>query len=792
MSGLSRFVRIHESVAAALASSRPCVALESTIITHGLPPPLNLKTALACEDAIRKEGAVPATIALLDGVAHVGLDRAQLERLAEAATRAKKDKAAVIKASRRDLAPVLALGAGTIGGTTVSGTMVLAHHAGIPIFATGGIGGVHRGAETTMDISADLTELARTPVSVFCSGAKSILSLPQTLEYLETAGVTVASFHPQGRFPAFYAQDSGLTVTKVCDPLHAAEIIHASASLGLGNGIVFGVPIPDSHAPAGEEIQKAVEQAVRESVAQGIDKRGKEVTPWLLARVSQLTSKALDSNAVLVVNNARVAAQTAVRYHNLRASRGLHHSAAVQLSHEFGSFASPSPSTYDCASSSVLVIGCAAVDISAQTSLSQQLAATTYPGTVRLSAGGVARNVAEASARLLRASQRQQSVPRSELSSPLVQLVAPLAMDPFGTFLIKGAHDAGVRTDGFFIVPAASADQDGRKEEEAAPVRTAVCSLTLDRSGDLCHGVADFQITDLFDRPMAKAQGDHGGGGHRDRFYRHLRMALEEAVNCRQNGVERPHAVVACDANLGPEVLYQVLDFASQDPSQARQRRQPTLLYEPTSLPKCAAILEALQRLRRDGPHPTAAPAEPVIDIITPNALELLHLHAAAAKMGLIDASHDDVGGSPLRPDEGLEEILAAAQDLSALFGWIFLKRGKDGVLVIRRAAPLAPPSSAPGQKPQNNNSTPLRISRHPSPVQLQAEEIISTTGAGDTFAGALIAAVSLKGPPSTWDQDLLDDVVAWAQCAAALTVGTVDSVAHGLDDMPLQTPSRT
>ncbi|KAK0538575.1 hypothetical protein OC842_001268 [Tilletia horrida] len=758
MSGLSRFVRIHESVAAALASSRPCVALESTIITHGLPPPLNLKTALTCEDAIRKEGAVPATIALLDGVAHVGLDRAQLERLAEAATRAKKDKAAVIKASRRDLAPVLALGAGTIGGTTVSGTMVLAHHAGIPIFATGGIGGVHRGAETTMDISADLTELARTPVSVFCSGAKSILSLPQTLEYLETAGVTVASFHPQGRFPAFYAQDSGLTVTKVCDPLHAAEIIHASASLGLGNGIVFGVPIPDSHASAGEEIQKAVEQAVRESVAQGIDKRGKEVTPWLLAR-----SPRKPQYATIIYEPAAGSIIPQLYSYRMNLDR-----------------------------SSVLVIGCAAVDISAQTSLSQQLAATTYPGTVRLSAGGVARNVAEASARLLRASQRQQSVPRSELSSPLVQLVAPLAMDPFGTFLIEGAHDAGVRTDGFFIVPAASADQDGRKEEEAAPVRTAVCSLTLDRSGDLCHGVADFQITDLFDRPMAKAQGDHGGGGHRDRFYRHLRMALEEAVNCRQNGVERPHAVVACDANLGPEVLYQVLDFASQDPPQARQRRQPTLLYEPTSLPKCAAILEALQRLRRDGPHPTAASAEPVIDIITPNALELLHLHAAATKMGLIDASHDDVGGSPLRPDEGLEEILAAAQDLSALFGWIFLKRGKDGVLVIRRAAPLAPPSSAPGQKPQNNNSTPLRISRHPSPVQLQAEEIISTTGAGDTFAGALIAAVSLKGPPSTWDQDLLDDVVAWAQRAAVLTVGTVDSVAHGLDDLPLQTPSRT
>lgn len=326
MSGLSRFVRVHGKVSAVLAAGRACVALESTIITHGLPYPTNLHTALACEEAVRNAGAVPATVALLDGIAHVGLERGQLERLASVSAGQASHSSSnnvghpprAIKASRRDLATVLAAGQGTIGGTTVSGTMVLAHYAGIPIFATGGIGGVHRGAEKTMDISADLTELSRTPVAVFCSGTKSILSLPLTLEYLETAGVTVATFDQGGAWPAFYAKDSGLKATPVRDVDFAARIIHTSRELGLGNGIVFGVPIPESHAHAGDEIQRAVEQAVRESEEQGIDRRGKEVTPWLLARVGQLTSKALESNKALVINNARVAAETAVRYAELR------------------------------------------------------------------------------------------------------------------------------------------------------------------------------------------------------------------------------------------------------------------------------------------------------------------------------------------------------------------------------------------------------------------------------------------------------------------------------------------
>ncbi|KAE8226114.1 hypothetical protein CF319_g1255 [Tilletia indica] len=581
MQGLSRFVRVHESVIAAVASRRPCVALESTIITHGLKYPNNLETALACEDAIREQGAVPATIALLDGVAHIGLDRGQLERIAEAAGKKTSDDGGVvrskpIKAGRRDLATVLALGKGAIGGTTVSGTMALAHLAGIPIFATGGIGGVHRGAERTMDISADLTELSRTPVSVFCSGAKSILDLPLTLEYLETAGVTVASFHPRGRFPAFYSQDSGLDVTPVRDISHAAAIIHASASLGLKNGIVFGVPIPDSHAPAAEEIQRAVEQAVSESVEQGIDRRGKEVTPWLLARVGQLTDKALESNMALVVNNARVAAQTAARYCSMQDEQQ-DRTSSDSSSKSFLSSASQVSKPCLDAPVSILVVGCAAVDISARardTSISQSTA-TTHPGQISLSPGGVARNIAEAASRLSSASSLGSS-------TSIVKLIAPIADDAFGTFLLDEAERAGMRQDGFYIVkrPSAAADrQEEHSGDEQLVPRTAVCSLSLNSEGNLLHGIADFDATLNSDKTDPATSNELGRPQH---FAQHLRECLRSLVT---SGAQ---PIVAFDANLGPAVLRQLIETKQEHPSATPAS---VLLYEPTSLPKCGEAL---------------------------------------------------------------------------------------------------------------------------------------------------------------------------------------------------------
>lgn len=302
----SALLRIHPAIQAAAAAGQPVVALESTIITHGLPAPQNLRVALALEDAVRAEGAVPATTALLDGRAHVGLDAHELERLADTGMRA-------TKTSRRDVAAVLAAGRGSVGATTVSGTMVLAHAArGIYTFGTGGIGGVHRGGETSLDVSADLTELARTPIAVFSSGAKSILDIPRTLEYLETMGVAVHTFEPQGHFPAFYTAQSGYAVPTVSSAEHAARIIHASMSLGLKSGLLFGVPIPADHEPAGRAIQEAVEQAVREHHEQGINRMGKAATPWLLKRVGELSQgSSVQSNTALVMNNVATAARAA-------------------------------------------------------------------------------------------------------------------------------------------------------------------------------------------------------------------------------------------------------------------------------------------------------------------------------------------------------------------------------------------------------------------------------------------------------------------------------------------------
>jgi len=288
-------------IADALAKGRPVVALESTIIAHGMPYPRNLETARTVEAIIRDEGAVPATIAVLDGQIRIGLDEAALERLATAPD--------IAKLSRRDMA--VALAEGGDGATTVAATMLCAHLAGIRIFVTGGIGGVHRGAETSMDVSADLEELARTPVAVICAGAKAILDLPKTLEYLETRGVPVVG-HGTGEFPAFYCRSSGLNLDHCCDtPEQLAAIIDAQMSLPGAGGLVIANPIPDADALDRTEMDAAIARALTEAAAQEIG--GKDVTPFLLARIAEITGgRSLDANIALVKNNARLGARIAV------------------------------------------------------------------------------------------------------------------------------------------------------------------------------------------------------------------------------------------------------------------------------------------------------------------------------------------------------------------------------------------------------------------------------------------------------------------------------------------------
>ncbi len=298
---MNKYLDISPEVQQALAEGKPVVALESTIISHGMPYPKNVETALLVEKTIRDNGAVPATIAIIGGRLKAGLSPEEIEYLGKSGRK-------VAKVSRRDLAAIVARGAD--GATTVTTTMIIAHMAGIRVFATGGIGGVHRGAETTMDISADLEELANTPVMVVCAGAKSILDLGLTLEYLETKGVPVIGYGTD-ELPAFYTRRSGFGVDyRVDTPAQLAAMFKAQQELGMKGGMLVTNPIPEQYAMDKEVIDAAIDQAVRESREKGI--HGKETTPFLLARVVELTGgDSLESNIQLVLNNAVVASRTA-------------------------------------------------------------------------------------------------------------------------------------------------------------------------------------------------------------------------------------------------------------------------------------------------------------------------------------------------------------------------------------------------------------------------------------------------------------------------------------------------
>ncbi|MGQ7845921.1 pseudouridine-5'-phosphate glycosidase [Granulosicoccus sp. 3-233] len=292
---------ISPEVQTALSSNQGIVALESTIITHGMPYPQNRDTAMGVEQAVRDSGAIPATIAILDGQIMVGLDEEQLETLARSSN--------AMKLSRADLAMALARKA--MGSTTVAATMIIAHLAGIKVFATGGIGGVHQGAELSFDVSADLQELSRTPVSVICAGAKAILDIPKTLEVLETLGVPVLAYG-QDEVPAFWSRSSGLAAPLRADKVsEIVDFLQARDSLQISGGVLVTNPVPAEAEIPQAEMQTFIAQAIEESQAAGIS--GKAVTPWLLGRIVEITEgRSLVTNQALIINNARLAAELAV------------------------------------------------------------------------------------------------------------------------------------------------------------------------------------------------------------------------------------------------------------------------------------------------------------------------------------------------------------------------------------------------------------------------------------------------------------------------------------------------
>jgi pseudouridine-5'-phosphate glycosidase/pseudouridine kinase len=303
----SRFLQVSEEVQQALSENRPVVALESTIYTHGFPYPDNVALASRLESLVRLGGGVPATIGILDGIARVGLGADELIRLASSSSTG----TTALKVSRRDLGYALGLkdanGRSYNGGTTVSATSVLAHLAGVRVFATGGLGGVHRGVEQTMDVSADLTELGRTPIAVVSAGCKSFLDIPRTVEYLETQGVAVATF-ADGRtgkieFPAFYSRESGVPSPMVVqDAAEAANMIHAHYSLGLKSGMLFANPIPREVEIPFERMEIAIKQAITEATSAGAS--GAKATPYILAKIKELTGdESIVANRALIESN---------------------------------------------------------------------------------------------------------------------------------------------------------------------------------------------------------------------------------------------------------------------------------------------------------------------------------------------------------------------------------------------------------------------------------------------------------------------------------------------------------
>ncbi|KAF1756569.1 hypothetical protein GCK72_013022 [Caenorhabditis remanei] len=366
----SKFLRISTQVKEALANGEGVVALESTVITHGLPYPHNLSTARSLEQKVRASGSQPATIALFDGKIHVGLDDEKLEKLASCQN--------AVKVSTRDIAKTLIRK--EVGGTTVASTMKIAHAAGISVFATGGIGGVHRGADQTFDISADLQELSKTPVCVVCSGVKSILDIPKTVEYLETHSVNCVVYGEENVFPSFFTRKSDRKAQFNTQRLEeVVELIKTSKSLGLPYGTVLACPIPEKYAADGDVIQKAIDQAVREAIDQNI--ASQSVTPFILARVNELTQGAsMATNIALLENNASIAGRLAAKLCDRRPI------AISQMKKNSSIPIKPK----------VVSIGAAIVDFEAITSEDVKDDGGSYNGHIVQRMGGVARNHAEA------------------------------------------------------------------------------------------------------------------------------------------------------------------------------------------------------------------------------------------------------------------------------------------------------------------------------------------------------------------------------------------------------------
>ncbi|KAF7872634.1 hypothetical protein EAF04_003551 [Stromatinia cepivora] len=755
----SRIFKISEEVEEATKSNKPVVALESTIYTHGYSYPENVQLALDLEDIVRLNGGIPATIGVLDGVARVGLSKEELIAVASA-----QGKPETMKVSRRDLPYILGMGISgrkITGGTTVAGTMILAQKAGISVFGTGGLGGVHRGGQDSMDISADLTELGRTAVAVISSGCKSFLDIPRTLEYLETQGAGVFTF-ADGRtgpidYPAFYTRDSGVKSPMVVQNAEeAAAIIYAQDFFKPTSGFHFANPIPEEFSIPRSEIDNAIDQAVQEAAEQGF--HGHRNTPFILARIKELTKgNSVAANRALIESNIRMATRVAIELSRLRSDETESWNNASKVFRQPSTTADASrmysnhPSALESCSSnistpkpSIVVIGSVAIDLSCDytprtnqsTGGSSPQMHTSNIARIRSSIGGVGYNV-------LRAAQLSSKEP--------VSLCTFIADDQAGKTILQSLKANGNHTDDITICS---------KESD---YRTAQYVAINDGKKDLVIAMADMGI---FTRPSNDSS--------------------IQAMYSKLNTLTSSTKWIIIDANWQPEVIHEFL-HAAKSPSSSIK-----IAFEPVSTTKSARLFE----------HPTNSslktnklPVFPnhIVDLATPNEHELTSMHEAATTHGKFESEEwwktIDALGIPstgardrfvqiTSQDLTNQGIPVKAVQLLPYIPTILTKIGARGVLLTSVLRPGDPRLRDPDHAPYilsrctngNEEVGGVYMRLFLAVEKVEEGDVVSVNGVGDTFLGVLIAGLA-RGC------ELGDGLIEIAQRGAVMTLKSCESV---------------
>ncbi|QIW98625.1 hypothetical protein AMS68_004143 [Peltaster fructicola] len=751
----SRHIIVSEEVRQAVIEQRPVVALESTIYTHGFPYPENVALASSLESIVRATGATPATIGILDGIARVGLEREELIRLAASS----QDPKTLLKVSRRDLGYALATSAHTArrynGGTTVAATMLLANLAGIKIFATGGLGGVHRGAQDTFDISADLTELGRTPVAVIASGCKAFLDIAKTLEYLETQGVGVITM-ADGRgdnvdFPGFWSRDSGhRSPMSVNSEAEAAAIIYTQASLRMQSGILFGNPVPAQHEIPYTHIKESVDKALIEAAKAGAT--GNRATPFILAKMKELTgSQSVKANTALVESNVSVGARIAVELSKLQRSENSperfqpsipeipSHLATIQ-DH---STVQESPAKVD-----VFVAGMLAVDFACDYTPREQSSdrplelSTSNPARIIQSLGGVGHNVALAAHR----------------AGASVRFCSAVGDDMNGQAALEALRGEGLSPHSIVHLPQK---------------RTAQYVAVNDNKKDLVVAMADMSILDdnsVVDKALA--------------------TWTEDLHTSRPT-----HTVL--DANWSSAQLQTWIN--------ATREVGTHTTFEPVSNAKSTGIFLLPATSNEKAYDTLNVFPQPSIHLVTPNASELSSMYEVAHARGFFE-SRDwweviDAFGIPstgARPqmvlatsnelvDQGIPQ---KSLQLLPYLPCITTKLGAQGVLLTQILSAGDPRLTSPKHAPYilsrcTNGSEEttgvggVYLRLFPAPEQVEQAHIVSVNGVGDTFAGVLVASLAKcrdQGRPE-YVEELLD----LAQRASILTLKSKEAVSSGL-----------